>query len=313
LFLAEEDKQLRKAGFQAKLREELQPGEKILFNGAYIQMEGKGAHRMLKLTPGRQMDKINTIRIQKDTNEAKADYITQRARGAYIATICQPEVAFKFAHAAQFQDPPLKQFKLLNQGLEWQRANKDRGLKYVPLDLTTLKIVTFMDASFANNADMSSQIGFAVVLTDASGAANLVHWSSVKARRVTRSVLAAELFAMALGFDAAASIKTTLDQFLGTHRQHQVVPLLAITDSRSLYDCLAKLGTTTEKRLMIDIMCLRQSYERREIAELACVESQDNIADAMTKERAGTALTRLIDTNRLDIPLMRWVERPNTA
>ncbi|EKD13313.1 polyprotein [Drepanopeziza brunnea f. sp. 'multigermtubi' MB_m1] len=40
------------------------------------------------------------------------------------------------------------------------------------------------------------------------------------------------------------------------------------TDSYLLYECLIKLGTTKEKRLIIDVIALRQSYERKEIAEI---------------------------------------------
>jgi len=40
------------------------------------------------------------------------------------------------------------------------------------------------------------------------------------------------------------------------------------TNSFSLYEYLVKLGTTKEKRLMIDIMALRQLYERRELIEV---------------------------------------------
>ncbi|EKD16917.1 polyprotein [Drepanopeziza brunnea f. sp. 'multigermtubi' MB_m1] len=32
--------------------------------------------------------------------------------------------------------------------------------------------------------------------------------------------------------------------------------------------CLIKLGTTKEKRLMIDVIALRQSYERKKIVEI---------------------------------------------
>jgi hypothetical protein len=35
------------------------------------------------------------------------------------------------------------------------------------------------------------------------------------------------------------------------------IPTIVYTDSFSLYECLVKLGTTTEKRLMIDIMAFR--------------------------------------------------------
>ena len=41
------------------------------------------------------------------------------------------------------------------------------------------------------------------------------------------------------------------------------------TNSFSLYEYLVKLGTTKEKRLMIDIMALRQLYERRELIEVS--------------------------------------------
>jgi len=62
------------------------------------------------------------------------------------------------------------------------------------------------------------------------------------------------------------------------------LPLTVVcTDSYSLYECLVKLRTIKEKRLMIDIMALRQSYERRELTEVRWINRQDNPADAMTK------------------------------
>jgi hypothetical protein len=60
-------------------------------------------------------------------------------------------------------------------------------------------------------------------------------------------------------------------------------PTIIYTDSYSLYECLVKLGTIKEKRLMIDIIALRQSYERRELTEVRWINRQDNPADAITK------------------------------
>jgi hypothetical protein len=45
-------------------------------------------------------------------------------------------------------------------------------------------------------------------------------------------------------------------------------PIVVCTDLYSLYKCLVKLGTTKEKRLIIDIIVLRQLYKRREITEI---------------------------------------------
>ena len=61
--------------------------------------------------------------------------------------------------------------------------------------------------------------------------------------------------------------------------------MVLCTDSKSLYDCLVKLGTTQEKRLMVDLMCLRQAYERREIMEVKWINGGNNSADAITKVR----------------------------
>jgi hypothetical protein len=60
---------------------------------------------------------------------------------------------------------------------------------------------------------------------------------------------------------------------------------------------------------MIDILCLRQSYERREIAEVKWISGTSNPADALTKSKASTALKQLIDTNTVQLETVEWVER----
>ena len=81
------------------------------------------------------------------------------------------------------------------------------------------------------------------------------------------------------------------------------------TDSKSLYEYLVKLGTTQEKRLIVDIMSLRQSYKRREITEILWIQGNKNPADAITKERSCNALQKLVDTNKLELEVGGWVER----
>ncbi|EKD17833.1 polyprotein [Drepanopeziza brunnea f. sp. 'multigermtubi' MB_m1] len=85
-------------------------------------------------------------------------------------------------------------------------------------DLKTAKLFVFVDGAFANNADLSSQIGFVAILSN----------KAYKCKRVTRAVLAFELYAMSL----------------------------------------IKLRTTKKKRLMIDIIAIRELYERRELSKV---------------------------------------------
>ena len=127
----------------------------------------------------------------------------------------------------------------------------------------SIRLAAFVDASFADNLDLSSQLGFVTVLMDANGNANIIHYSTAKSRRVTRSVLAAELYGMAAGFDAAAAAKPAISEALARD-----VPLTIYTDSKSLYYSLTTINTTTEKRLLIDLQVIRQAYEYKEIAEV---------------------------------------------
>jgi hypothetical protein len=64
-------------------------------------------------------------------------------------------------------------------------------------------------------------------------------------------------------FDVNSILKTIFTKMLDA-----VISLILATNSISLYDCLVRLRTTIEKRLMIDVMTLRQFYERRKITEM---------------------------------------------
>ena len=70
-----------------------------------------------------------------------------------------------------------------------------------------------------------------------------------------------------------------------------------------------KLENTQKKRLMIDVMCLRQSYERREIMKIKWIDGNSNPIDTMTKTKSCSALKDLIDTNTINLNTAGWVER----
>lgn len=217
-----EEKQLCLAKIEAKPRDMLAINSPITFNGGVIIMEN---HSIL-LSQSSQYERIKLLSIE---NGSKEEYVSQRARAAYVATTCQPEASFDLSFAAQITNSVAEDFKCLNRRLQWQINNKNWGLKFEQLNRDSLQIIVFTDSSFANNHDYSSQIGFLSVLTDGSKA-NLIHWSPVKCQRVTRSVLASELYALVLGFDAGAVIKSTIQRIL-----QKEIPLILCTDSRSLY------------------------------------------------------------------------------
>ncbi|KAK1907589.1 hypothetical protein P3342_005916 [Pyrenophora teres f. teres] len=303
---------IQKAEFRSKPKSILTPETQLDFNGCTLTIDANKP--ILDLRQKGQGGKINLVDA-KAHNSAQ-QYTEQRARGAYIASTCQPEASFDLSVAAQAQQPSDEDMKALNKRLKWQMENIDRGLRYITVNLREAKLMVFVDGSFANNKDLSSQLGFVLVLVNESIDAdtftiqgNVIHYSSTKCKRVTRSVLASEIYGMVNGFDIGIAIATTL-RMVTDRLGIPEIPLVVCTDSYSLYECLVKLGTTKEKRLMIDIMALRQSYERREITEIRWINGDDNPADAFTKASPNRALERFIDSNKLTIRVDGWVQRP---
>ncbi|KAF1935534.1 hypothetical protein EJ02DRAFT_123662 [Clathrospora elynae] len=131
-------------------------------------------------------------------------------------------------------------------------------------------------------------------------------------QRARGAYIASEIYGMVNGFDIGIAIATTL-RMITERLGLAAVPLVICTDSYSLYECLVKLGTTKEKRLMIDIMALRQSYERREITEIRWINGDDNPADAFTKASPNRALERFIDSNEVTVRIEGWVQRPTAS
>jgi hypothetical protein len=90
---------------------------------------------------------------------------------------------------------------------------------------------------------------------------------------------------MAYSFNISAAIKATVELQLNIS-----LLLTLYTDSKLIYKCLIKLGTTQEKRLMINIMCLYQLYKRRKIAKVKWINRDSNPVDAITKSKPLSAL-----------------------
>lgn len=117
-FLRLEDHELEKAKFSAKPTTELTTLNPLTFNCGRVIQDGND----IVLVPKDQGDQIELIDANSPTY--KEDYLAQRARGAYIASTCQPQASYDLSVAAQNQDPTQAQIDLLNKRLQWQIENK---------------------------------------------------------------------------------------------------------------------------------------------------------------------------------------------
>jgi hypothetical protein len=107
-----------------------------------------------------------------------------------------------------------------------------------------------------------------------------------------------------IGFAISSTLKIITEQL-----ELPAIPTIVCTDSFSLYKCLVKLGTTKEKRLIIDIMAIRQSYKRRKLFEIRWINKLDNPADAITKATPNKALKNFVITNKIRVQVEGWVKR----
>lgn len=180
--------------------------------------------------------------------------------------------------------------KLLNKQLDWQIKHANCSICFVQLNHISLKFVIFIDTSFANNLKFISQIEYVIYLANQFNGVNIIHWLSTKCKQVTKSVLALKLYAMAYDFDAKLVIKSIVKKIIVSSTSAFIsvsdnlststsnlfasilplflLPMIIYINSKSLYNCLLKLGSTQEKRLMVDVICLRQLYEQKEIMEI---------------------------------------------
>jgi Reverse transcriptase (RNA-dependent DNA polymerase) len=233
------------------------------------------------------------------------EFRSARAQLAWIVHT-RPDVCVDVSMAAQVVEKGfcLKDVAMLNAAISRVVKTPDAGIRQQKLDISSLRLVAYSDSSFANNGDLTSQLGYMVCLVDKYKRCNIIHYSSYKSKRVTRSVLGGEIHAFADAFDCAFTLKHDLEGLLC-----QKVPVTILTDSRSLFDVITRNSATSERRLMIDVSATRQAYERHETSDVGFIRTSNNPADALTKRGYNAALMDILTTGRLDLPVEQYVIR----
>ncbi|MEM1283154.1 MAG: reverse transcriptase domain-containing protein [Chlamydiota bacterium] len=267
------------------------------FAGIYLKTLEDGFY----LNQRSYIDRLSPISLSSSFEQFRST----RAQLTWVVHT-RPEICAVVNMMAQVTEKlfAVKYIKLLNKTINKLKESPDDGIKMQRLDRDSLYIKVYSDASFANNPNLSSQLGYIVLLCDKFERCNILHFTSYKSRRIVRSVLGAEVYAMADAFDYAFTLKQDLEIIL-----NQKVPLRIITDSKSLFDIITKNSSSIEKRLMIDIKSVRHGYESMEISDIGFARSTCNPADAFTKITVNEPLTRIVKHGKADMEVERWVVR----
>ena len=144
-------------------------------NSQFFYLNQERLCKNLRLIESKSSDLTSVRGVIRKSVAFENQYVAQRARGAYIATLSQFEATFDFSFAVQVINPQKDDAKRLNKRIQWQLDNCSRGLRFVKLNTASLKLIVFIDVVFANNSDYISQIKFVICLADASNKANIIH------------------------------------------------------------------------------------------------------------------------------------------
>ena len=85
------------------------------------------------------------------------------------------------------------------------------------------------------------------------------------------------------------------------------LPIVMYTDSKCLFDTITRLTSISEKRLLIDIAALRQSYSRGELFNIGHISSCYNLADSLTKKVRSNILEEVMQKGTLPHPVNQWI------
>lgn len=97
------ERELQNAKFRVKPKTVLTNNQPIEFNGGRFVLKGD---EIIFIQKG-QAD--NLLAIDRSAADVSQQYVAQRARGAYIASICQPEATYDLSIAAQTREPNEKE------------------------------------------------------------------------------------------------------------------------------------------------------------------------------------------------------------
>jgi hypothetical protein len=144
-FSAAEEKTIINVKIMIKSRNCLDSNSSLKFNDTIIERQENDIYlRQISQFDHLQLIQNVDIAITSSKDKirlaliSKKQYVTQRARNAYVASICQSKASFDLFLAVQSIEVSSKNITTLNKRLQWQIDNHSRDLKYVKLDSTTL-------------------------------------------------------------------------------------------------------------------------------------------------------------------------------
>ena len=258
----------------------------------YVGLNIKKTEKNIKLGQDEYIKKLHHIPLQNNrTPEDKLSSaeVTQARQLIgqlnWLATQTRPDLSYDVsALSSILKLENVECIKQINRTVK--KAKKEKCQIDIP-DLgnpTSIQIVAYSDASFANLTDGGSQGGFIIFLLGNNNRYMPIAWQSKRVKRIVKSTLAAETLAMVDMAEACMFYRKLLLEILQLSDDPANVKITCRTDNSCLYDAVHSTTQILDKRLRIEMAILREMLDRKEITDISWVPADVQVADALTKK-----------------------------
>ena len=190
--------------------------------------------------------------------------------------------------ASKIKDGKVKHLQEANKVIR-RIKSEQVDLKLHNLGSGQLSLLVYTDASLGNLPGGGTQGGYIIFLANEKGKVIPICWNSKKIRRVVRSTLAGETLAMAEGIDVAIFVSTLFTELTKGTPAPDGLPLICVTDCKSLHDALKSTKQVGDKRLRLEISGIKELMEKNIVKEVKWQTSHTQLADCLTKRGASSA------------------------
>ena len=205
----------------------------------------------------------------------------------WLATVTRPDISYYVCQlSSTIHCATQKDLVKLNKVIKEVKHNPISVKVPVFSSTSDIELVVFADAAFANLSDKGSQGGYIIFVTDNLNSSYPLDWSSHKLKRISRSTLTAETQALLDAVNAAVYFSKLISVITNT-----IPKITCYTDSKSLVENCKTSHVVDEKRLLIELACIRESIDKGEVI-LKWIDTKSQLADALTKDGVNTGLLK---------------------
>ena len=202
----------------------------------------------------------------------------------WAAQQTRPDLLFEVMElSVRFKGPVVQDLLRANKALKkLQSVDVSVCFPRLCTNLSEWHLCVMSDAAFGNLADGVSSGGGHVVFLVGSDRCAAIAWKANKIKRVVRSTMAAEALALEEAMEHAVLLRELIKQMSAGKIAPRIV---AWTDNADTAEAVFSTKSVTDKRLRIDIACIKENVEKEKISLFHC-KGEKMLADCLTK---GTA------------------------